>query len=166
MSRIELLSHVADEVSVIVAGALAANGEDDSAHWDLVQKLRHKYALPLLTEAQVQAGIQRYWTLTQAQRHPLATATSRDALEEFSDDRSAPATRADLRAVVVVEAALSSDGPITLQMVYETDLLLTQLGNSIDRLHHKRLLSKQLVDIIEATGYAFADKRLPQLASM
>ena len=150
MNRNELLTSVADEVSIIVAGALGANGEDDDAYWDLVQKLRHKHALPLLTEGEVQAGIDRYCALTRAQHQPLATVTN-------AADRS-PATRADLRAAVVVEATLSIDGAITLQMIHATDNLLAQLGNSIDRLHRKRLLSNQLVARIESTGYTFAEK--------
>src|SRR5262245_26570849 len=115
MNRTELLWRVADEVSTIVAGALAATGEDDDAYWDLVQKLRHKYGLPLLIEAEVQAGIRRYAVLTRA-HSTVTTLASSAALNEFAAERSARATRADLRAVVVVEAALRIEGPLTVPM--------------------------------------------------
>src|SRR5258707_7559709 len=88
MSRNRLLPLIADEVSTIVAGALAANGQDDAAYRDLVQKLRHKYGLSLLTEAQVQAGIQHYSTLTRARQSPPATLANSNAPEDWSEDRS------------------------------------------------------------------------------
>src|SRR5262245_27869023 len=158
MNRDEILTSDAGKGSLTVAGALAANGEDDDAYWDLVQKLRHKYGRPLLTEAEVQTAIQGYYALTRAQHPLLATVTNSDALQALSSDRRASATRADQRAVVVVEATLSIDSAITLEMVQETDKLLTQLGTSLERLYHKHLLSNQLVALIDATGYRLAEQ--------
>ncbi len=157
MNRNVWLPRIADEVSLIVAGALAANGEDDAAHWDLVQKLRHKYALPLLTEAQVQASIRQYNVLTGSPAACRATPSHLAAPEDDVEVGSATASRTELRAVVMVEAVLSSARAITLQQVQDTNRILTQLGSSLERLHDKRLLAPQLVTRIEATGYRLAE---------
>ena len=162
MSRKRLLPLIADEVSTIVAGALAANGEDDGAYWEFVQKLRHKYGLSLLTEAQVQDGIQQYSALTHAQESTKVISANSDARDEWSEDRNPTATRADLRAVVLVEAVLSSGSTLLIQTVQETNTLLTQLGSSLNKLNHKGLLSSNLVERIQASGYRFAENGLAQ----
>lgn len=156
MNRNELLLRVADEVSIIVAGALAATGEDDPAYWDLVQKLRHKYALPLLTEVEVQAGVRQYQSLTLSLRPTFEPESTSRVHVEFLADPDAVVTRADRRALVLVEAVLSSEGTVTRQTVQDTDHLLTQLGYSLDTLYAKGLLSKKLLAILEASGYTFA----------